>query len=170
MASPKLTQKSVLGTNEFGEVTLKLSLVTLQPSCSLFKLPNELLAELTGWLSHPVDLLSLALTSKYHYTRLTGPQSSLLWQRARAAFQPHPVPDPPDNVTEIAWAQFLFGMNSCGECGRTTYDLPFSFALRLHLCPVRQVTSPSLPKPTIFTRRNADHRKFSKRLGQPFRE
>jgi hypothetical protein len=110
-------------------------------SCHLYNLPNELLAELAAWISHPVDLLSLALTSKYLYERLTGPQAYLLWRRTRAAFQPEPVPDPPGNLTEIAWAQFLFGLNYCGGCGRKTYDLPFSFALRLHLCKVRVIST-----------------------------
>lgn len=138
MAVALLAQKSKFAAKGGAEVTFDATPETRQP-CYLFNLPNELLAELAAWLSHPVDLLSLALTSKYHYERLTGPQAYLLWRRTRAAFQPEPVPDPPESLTEVAWAQFLFGLNYCGGCGRKTYDLPFSFALRLHLCKVRSL-------------------------------
>lgn len=140
MALSQSVQKSTFATKDGTEITLDVSPATLQ-HCYLFNLPNELLAELAAWLSHPADLLSLALTSKYLYKRLTGPQAYLLWRRIRAAFQPEPVPDPPEGLTEIAWAQFLFGLNYCGGCGRKTYDLPFSFALRLHLCKVRIIDS-----------------------------
>ncbi|KIM24768.1 hypothetical protein M408DRAFT_75384 [Serendipita vermifera MAFF 305830] len=104
--------------------------------CYLFQLPNELLAELAMWLSHPVDLLSLAMSSKHLYNRLTGSNASLIWQRTRAMFQPDPVPDPPGDLTEVAWATFLFGPHPCHTCGRRTFDPPFSFVHRLHLCKV----------------------------------
>jgi hypothetical protein len=140
MALPQPVQRSTFATKHGTEIAFDVTSATVQP-CYLFNLPNELLAELAAWLSHPIDLHSLALTSKYYYERLTGPHACLLWRRTRAAFEPDPVPDPPEGLTEIGWAQFLFGLNYCGGCGRKTYDLPFSFALRLHLCKVGIIDS-----------------------------
>lgn len=106
--------------------------------CRIVELPNELIDQLTSWLSHPEDMLSLARSSKHFCDKLIGEGASFMWRRIRKQFQPEPIPDPPQRYTESSWAAFIFGAHFCAICGKKTFELPWSFALRIHLCAVRR--------------------------------
>lgn len=62
------------------------SLDKKQPQCPLFKLPNELIANVLSWTAQPLDILSLSLTCKSMHKILTHPSASFMWKHSREKF------------------------------------------------------------------------------------
>jgi hypothetical protein len=80
---------------------------------ALGKLPVELLNESFSYLNS-IDLLAVAMSGKHACQILTDPKSNFVWKRARNNFNlDKPVPDPPPNLTEPAYAHFLFKIKYC---------------------------------------------------------
>jgi hypothetical protein len=121
--------------------TIALSASEEPARCRFFDLPNELIDLIVSWLSHPADMLSLSRTSKHICDKLVGDGAAFMWQRIRRAFKPTPIPDPPSLYTESSWASFIFDQHLCAICGKKTFNLPWSFALRVHLCEVCLILS-----------------------------
>jgi hypothetical protein len=121
--------------------TIALSASKEPARCLFFDLPNELIDLIVSGFDHPADMLSLARTSKNICDKLVGDGAAFMWRRIRKAFKPAPIPDPPSLYTESSWASFLFDKHLCAICGKKTFDLPWSFALRVHLCEVSLLPS-----------------------------
>ena len=60
-----------------------------------------------------MDLLNLARTSKALRQVLMSRKSIWVWITARRAAGATMVPDPPEDMSEPAWAQLLFGPAVC---------------------------------------------------------
>lgn len=81
------------------------------------KLPSELILEILSYMA-PKDL--------FHLTRVCGSFRSILcddsdgvsmlWESARIT-ELHPAPYPPDEMSEMQWASFLYGV----DCQVRTY-------------------------------------------------
>ncbi|KAF8872479.1 hypothetical protein CPB84DRAFT_1799498 [Gymnopilus junonius] len=83
-------------------------------------MPLDVLFEVFGNLS-PKDIFNLAKTNKLFRQTLLSPSATTVWMAARQRFE---APDPPDDMTEVAWAALLFG-TTCQKV---------DFYLRLRIC------------------------------------
>ncbi|KAI0045651.1 hypothetical protein FA95DRAFT_1680319 [Auriscalpium vulgare] len=112
-------------------------------------MPLDILFEIFSYLP-PSDLIYLArVTKPFRQVLLSRRQSALLWTQSYELVPD--VPRCPEDMSEPAWAHFLFGGSYCYTCGtkpvnnimfflrrrackkcmekhmRTRYDLPFTF-------------------------------------------
>jgi hypothetical protein len=63
-----------------------------------------------------MDLVNLARTSKALREVLMSRKSMWVWIVARRNAGPTMVPDPPEDMSEPAWALLLFGSAVCSVC------------------------------------------------------
>ncbi|PPR02550.1 hypothetical protein CVT26_012018 [Gymnopilus dilepis] len=91
-------------------------------------MPLDVLYEIFGNLS-PKDIFNLAKTNKAFRQTLLSPNATTVWISARQRFG---APDPPEDMSEIAWAALLFG-TSCQKCGAKNIR-KVDFMLRLRVC------------------------------------
>ncbi|KAI0061323.1 hypothetical protein BV25DRAFT_1900543 [Artomyces pyxidatus] len=99
---------------------------------NLLSVPLDVLFETYSLLT-PADLLNLARTSKKLRTVLMSRTFVLVWRAARTQVHGLAAPSPPDDMSEPAWAQLLYGGAVCSECGKSS-SLKIEFALRRRLC------------------------------------
>lgn len=79
----------------------------------------------------PMDLLNLARTSKNLRQVLMSRKSMSVWISARRNAGATVVPEPPEDMSEPAWAQLLFGPPVCSVCSRLFLDhLSFQLTFR----------------------------------------
>ncbi|KAF8487336.1 hypothetical protein DFH94DRAFT_849739 [Russula ochroleuca] len=83
----------------------------------------------------PMDLVNLARTSKALRQVLTSRKSMWVWIVARRNAGPIMVPDPPEDMSEPAWALLLFGPAVCSHCSTKNVHR-IDFALRRRLCTI----------------------------------
>ncbi|KAI9430798.1 hypothetical protein H4582DRAFT_2013977 [Lactarius indigo] len=121
-ASPSKPKKSGPGRRVQGRLQNMLSL----PLDVLFGIFSELL---------PMDLLNLARTSNALRQVLMSRKSTSIWIAARRNAGATVVPEPPDDMSEPAWAQLLFGPAVCSQCSARNIHR-VDFALRRRLCTV----------------------------------
>ncbi|KAI9507306.1 hypothetical protein F5148DRAFT_134881 [Russula earlei] len=81
----------------------------------------------------PMDLVNLSRTSKDLRQLLMSRKSMWVWITARQKAGATSVPDPPEDMSEPAWALLLFGPAVCSECSRQNIHR-VDFALRRRLC------------------------------------
>ncbi|OBZ67539.1 hypothetical protein A0H81_12447 [Grifola frondosa] len=104
-------------------------------SCSIARVPVEILAEILSHVLSPADILALARCNKYFCaTLVNNPSTTFIWRKARECCVPYPVPDPTPNFTEASYAAFLFDGGQCEICGTDTRRMYYSFSLRARLC------------------------------------
>ncbi|KAH8987251.1 hypothetical protein EDB92DRAFT_2016097 [Lactarius akahatsu] len=121
-ASPSKPKKSGPGRRVQGRLQNMLSL----PLDVLFGIFSELL---------PMDLLNLARTSNTLRQVLMSRKSTSVWIAARRNAGATEVPEPPEDMSEPAWAQLLFGPPVCSQCSARNIHR-VDFALRRRLCTV----------------------------------
>ncbi|KAF8264923.1 hypothetical protein EI94DRAFT_1737300 [Lactarius quietus] len=121
-ASPPKVKTSGLSRRVRGRLENMLSL----PLDVLFVLLSEL---------QPMDLLNLARTSKTLRQVLMSRKSMSVWIAARRNAGATVVPEPPEDMSEPAWAQLLFGPAICSQCSARNIHR-VDFALRRRLCTV----------------------------------
>ncbi|KAH9019534.1 hypothetical protein EDB84DRAFT_1275725 [Lactarius hengduanensis] len=121
-ASPSKPKKSGPGRRVQGRLQDMLSL----PLDVLFGIFSELL---------PMDLLNLARTSNTLRQVLMSRKSTSVWIAARRNAGATVVPEPPEDMSEPAWAQLLFGPPVCSQCSARNIHR-VDFALRRRLCTV----------------------------------
>ncbi|KAI0270431.1 hypothetical protein BC834DRAFT_513846 [Gloeopeniophorella convolvens] len=80
---------------------------------NMLTLPLDALFEIFSRIQ-PADLLSLARTSKDLRGVLMSRKSTSIWMAARRNADVAAVPDPPEWLSEPAWAHLLFGPEVCG--------------------------------------------------------
>ncbi|KAI0268999.1 hypothetical protein BGY98DRAFT_318472 [Russula aff. rugulosa BPL654] len=81
----------------------------------------------------PIDLVNLARTSKALRQLLMSRKSMWVWIVARRNAGAVMAPDPPEDMSEPAWALLLFGPSVCWQCsGKNVHHV--DFALRRRLC------------------------------------
>lgn len=109
-------------------------------SLTLLSLPTELILEACSYLSHPVDILSLARSNR-RLNCLILP-SSQIFRKCRERFRileisryytissreeyvwrPFPIPDPLEGQQEWELAVVLFGAQRCCVCCRDFQDI-----------------------------------------------
>lgn len=121
-ASPSKLKKSGLSRRVQGRLENMLSL----PLDVLFVILSAL---------RPMDLLNLARTSNALRQVLMSRKSMSVWITARRNAGATVVPDPPEDMSEPAWAQLLFGPAICSQCSARNIHR-VDFALRRRLCTV----------------------------------
>lgn len=121
-ALPSKPKKSGPGRRVQGRLQDMLSL----PLDVLFGIFSELL---------PMDLLNLARTSNTLRQVLMSRKSTSVWIAARRNAGATVVPEPPEDMSEPAWAQLLFGPPVCSQCSARNIHR-VDFALRRRLCTV----------------------------------
>ncbi|KAH9054760.1 hypothetical protein EDB87DRAFT_1568074 [Lactarius vividus] len=121
-ASPSKPKKSGPGRRVQGRLQDMLSL----PLDVLFGIFSELL---------PMDLLNIARTSNALRQVLMSRKSTSVWIAARRNAGATVVPEPPEDMSEPAWAQLLFGPAVCSQCSARNIHR-VDFALRRRLCTV----------------------------------
>ncbi|KAN0142007.1 hypothetical protein V8E53_000469 [Lactarius tabidus] len=121
-ASPSKPKKSGLSRRVQGRLENMLSL----PLDVLFVILSALL---------PMDLLNLARTSKTLRQVLMSQMTMSVWISARRNAGATVVPEPPEDMSEPAWAQLLFGPAVCSQCSTRNIHR-VDFALRRRLCTV----------------------------------
>ena len=99
-------------------------------------LPNEPLSQIFSELG-PMDLVNLARTNKALRGVLMSRKSIWVWLTARRNAGVTKVPEPPDDMSEPAWALLLFGPAVCSVCSQESFcivlfpaDLVDSIALQ----------------------------------------
>ncbi|KAG8973475.1 hypothetical protein FRC05_008749 [Tulasnella sp. 425] len=128
-AKPK--GKKTKTTNTTTKKKGKISARTLMKD--LFSaLPLDLIYEIFGHV-HPLDLLSLARTTKVLRSHLMSKRSISVWKTAREAVIP-PVPECPKDQSEPQWAKLLF-THDCTMCGAPRIQ-KVDWNLRLRGCEV----------------------------------
>ncbi|KAI0061321.1 hypothetical protein BV25DRAFT_1916993, partial [Artomyces pyxidatus] len=75
---------------------------------NMLSMPLDILFELFSNLT-PGDLLSLARTSKGLRSVLMSRKSVSVWKAARSQVPGLEAPEPPEDMSEPAWAQLLYG-------------------------------------------------------------
>ncbi|KAI9507305.1 hypothetical protein F5148DRAFT_1206134 [Russula earlei] len=80
-----------------------------------------------------MDLVNLARTSNELRRFLMSRRTILVWTVARQNAGATRVPDPPEDMSEPAWALLLFGPAMCSECSTKNIQR-VDFALRRRLC------------------------------------
>ncbi|KZS96314.1 hypothetical protein SISNIDRAFT_450988 [Sistotremastrum niveocremeum HHB9708] len=119
------------------------------PKCFLQSLPIEMLAATLSY-NTPMDLLSLARTSKYFCHTLLEPTNAYMWRRARYQVVSGAVPDPLPPMSENSYASWLFDSKICMQCGKKYKGFPTSFALRLYLCQSLPCQNSWAPRTTTY--------------------
>ncbi|RPD61257.1 hypothetical protein L227DRAFT_500235 [Lentinus tigrinus ALCF2SS1-6] len=105
------------------------------PKGRLTVLPLELVAEVLSHVPSPRDILAVARTSKHFFTVLVNNTAmDFIWRRARARFEPEPIPDPTPDFTEASYAAFLFDSKFCEVCKKKTKEMYHSLSLRARIC------------------------------------
>ncbi|KAI0061322.1 hypothetical protein BV25DRAFT_1826808 [Artomyces pyxidatus] len=99
---------------------------------NMLTMPLDVLFELFSNLT-PGDLVNLTRTSKNLRAVLMSRKSISVWRAARAQVPGLEVPEPPEDMSEPAWAQLLYGGAVCSECGAKNIH-KIDFALRRRLC------------------------------------
>jgi hypothetical protein len=88
-----------------------------QPESRVRLLPNEPLSQIFSELG-PMDLVNLARANKALRGVLMSRKSIWVWLIARQNAGATKVPDPPDDMSEPAWALLLFGPAVCSVCNQ----------------------------------------------------
>lgn len=101
---------------------------------NMLSLPFDVLFLIFAELG-PMDLVNLARTSKALRGVLMSRKSIWVWLIARQNAGATKVPDPPDDMSEPAWALLLFGPAVCSQCSTRNIHR-VDFALRRRLCAV----------------------------------
>ncbi|KAJ7109224.1 hypothetical protein C8R44DRAFT_986255 [Mycena epipterygia] len=97
------------------------------------ELPMDILYEIFSHME-PGGLLNFARTTKKIRSILMSSDSSFIWRAARKNVTGTPAPDPPDDMSEPAWANLLYTpQKQCFECVRTNIEY-IDFAFRRRLC------------------------------------
>jgi hypothetical protein len=100
-----------------------------QPESRVRLLPNEAtLSQIFSELG-PMDLVNLARTNKALRGVLMSRKSIWVWLIARRNAGATKVPDPPDDMSEPAWALLLFGPAVCSVCSQESFAHCFDFGL-----------------------------------------
>ncbi|KAN0105528.1 hypothetical protein V8E52_010933 [Russula decolorans] len=81
----------------------------------------------------PMDLVNLARTSKALRQVLMSRKSMWVWIAVRRNAGAVMVPDPPEDMSEPAWALLLFGPAVCSQCSTKNVHR-VDFVLRRRLC------------------------------------
>ncbi|KAI0310593.1 hypothetical protein OF83DRAFT_849260 [Amylostereum chailletii] len=97
---------------------------------ALPSMPLDILYEIFGHLA-PSDLVRLSRVTKAFRQLLVSKQSVFLWKQAFEDLVGTP-PSPPD-ISELEWANLLFGGSFCQNCGAKSVH-KILFALRRRLC------------------------------------
>ncbi|KAI9461907.1 hypothetical protein BJY52DRAFT_164408 [Lactarius psammicola] len=101
---------------------------------NMLSLPLDVLFVIFSGLL-PMDLLNLARTSNTLRQVLMSRKSMSVWIGARRNAGATEVPEPPEDMSEPAWAQLLFGPAICSQCSARNIHR-VDFALRRRLCTV----------------------------------
>lgn len=101
---------------------------------NMLSLPLDVLFVIMSALL-PMDLLNLARTSKTLRQVLMSRKSMSVWISARRNAGATVVPEPPEDMSEPAWAQLLFGPAICSQCSTRNIHR-VDFALRRRLCTI----------------------------------
>ncbi|KAH9988593.1 hypothetical protein BJV77DRAFT_1020843 [Russula vinacea] len=101
---------------------------------NMLSLPFDVLFLIFSELG-PMDLVNLARTNKALRQVLMSRKSIWVWLVARRNAGATKVPDPPDDMSEPAWALLLFGPAVCSQCSTKNIHR-VDFALRRRLCTV----------------------------------
>ncbi|KAH9950645.1 hypothetical protein B0H21DRAFT_722633 [Amylocystis lapponica] len=99
----------------------------------LLAMPLDILFEIFRYLSPP-HLLSLARTSKAFRNTLMTRQAKSIWREARRQ-SPDGIPECPLDVAEPKWADLIFGVKKCQECGCLRKLSPCYLAFYRYVCP-----------------------------------
>jgi hypothetical protein len=91
-------------------------------------LPNEPLSQIFSELG-PMDLVNLARTNKALRGVFMSRESIWVWLVVRQNAGATKVPDPPDDMSEPAWALLLFGPAVCYVCSQRILAHCFDFRL-----------------------------------------
>ncbi|KAI0270432.1 hypothetical protein BC834DRAFT_513957 [Gloeopeniophorella convolvens] len=111
---------------------------------NMLTLPLDVLFEIFSGMQ-PADLLSLARTSKDLRGVLMLRRSTSVWMAARRNVDVASVPDPPEWLSEPAWAHLLFGPRICTAChsNREVLMINFTFFRRYCVsCSLKQFVVP----------------------------
>ncbi|KAG1803357.1 uncharacterized protein BJ212DRAFT_1549643 [Suillus subaureus] len=93
--------------------------------------PTDILLEIFGFLE-PIDLLHLFGTNKAFRMVLSSNNAVSVWKAARV--NRGGVPDCLPGMSEVEWADLLFGGFHCQECGRKGI-WEIDFGIRRRVCP-----------------------------------
>ncbi|KAG8868992.1 hypothetical protein FRB97_001748 [Tulasnella sp. 331] len=96
-------------------------------------LPFETLAEILAY-SSILSILSIARCSRWLCHTLTQHDAAIIWKEARARCAVEPIPDPPPNLSEHAYASALFDGGECLICKTEVKGPPKYFPIKLFLC------------------------------------
>jgi hypothetical protein len=102
-----------------------------QPESCVLLLPNELLLSQIFSELGPMDLVNLARTNKALRDVLMSRKSIWVWLISRRNAGVTKVPNPPDDMSEPAWALLLFGPAVCSVCSQESLRIVFDFGLIL---------------------------------------
>ncbi|EDR01174.1 uncharacterized protein LACBIDRAFT_312439 [Laccaria bicolor S238N-H82] len=103
-------------------------------------MPLDILYEIFEHL-HPIDLYHISRTNRSFQDILRSPSSSSIW---RAAYEKEDeIPRCPEDISELEWADLLFGKRICQQCGNGGAPPNLTFRHRLcrkcaRLCLVKQ--------------------------------
>ncbi|KAI0048473.1 hypothetical protein FA95DRAFT_1038684 [Auriscalpium vulgare] len=95
-------------------------------------MPLDVLFEMFTYLP-PVDLLSLARTSKDLRKLLMSRKSASVWKASRGQAPGLLAPEPPEDLSEPAWVDLIYGSAVCSVCGAKNIHR-VDFALRRRMC------------------------------------
>ncbi|KAH9968565.1 hypothetical protein BJV74DRAFT_868159 [Russula compacta] len=101
---------------------------------NMLSLPLDVLFLIFSRLG-PMDLVNLSRTSKALRRLLMSRKSMWVWIAARRNTGVTGAPDPPEDMSEPAWALLLFGPAVCSQCSTRNIHR-VDFALRRRLCTV----------------------------------
>ncbi|KAH9954704.1 hypothetical protein BC827DRAFT_1143177, partial [Russula dissimulans] len=100
---------------------------------NMLSLPLDILFLIFSELGS-MDLVNLARTSKDLRQFLMSRKNILIWIAARQNAGATRVPDPPEDMSEPAWALLLFGPTVCSVSNQASNIQRVDFALRRRLC------------------------------------
>lgn len=114
--------------------TLDDSAHDTKPTDPLTFLPLELLREILVGTRSTRDVLAVARCNKHLWKTLTGPPADFIWKGTRQVAVPQPLPDPPSQLSETAYAAMVFDGGLCEICEKYTKESYFLFALKFRIC------------------------------------